>query len=256
MLTLRWFVLGCGLLMFNGCTEGEKPTAGDDPLDNTHNDPSHTNTPPDKGNGTGTNPTTTTNNTGEFQTITLADCSVFIVPDASGDASEPVWSETPAGLLQCTGKPRGYLYTNETFGDFVMEIEYRYILPADGSALEKPELANTGFLIYVPDEHKKWPRSPEVQGRWDEICHIKSNARDLTVEVIMDDQAARETARKPVGEWNAVRITSQGGALTSELNGVKICETSPCELTSGHIGLQAEDYAVEFRNFRVQRMGE
>ncbi len=81
---------------------------------------------------------------------------------------------------------------------------------------------------------------------------VKSNARDLSVQVSLDDEAAREEARNPVGEWNSIEITSKDGAVTASLNGTKISACEPGELKSGRIGLQAEDYAVEFRNLRIR----
>ena len=111
--------------------------------------------------------------------------------------------------------------------------------------------ANTGVLVFITGDDKIWPKCLEVQGKWSELGHIKSNAKDVTVEV-RDDQAAREQARKPVGEWNSLEIVSKDGALTSYLNGTKIAESDPTELREGRIGLQAERFDVEFRNVRIR----
>jgi hypothetical protein len=106
-------------------------------------------------------------------------------------------------------------------------------------------------MLCIQEPHKTWPRSLEVQGKWVEMGQIKSNGGvpDVTRN---DDQSAREAARKPVGEWNAIEITVKDGAVTSLLNGKQICTAEPGELTSGRIGLQAELFPVEFRNVKIR----
>lgn len=183
-----------------------------------------------------------------FVALDFADFTPFLAKPAG---EKPTWS-TDSGVIRTTGTPRGYLYTNNTYDNFTLRGEFRYIPREEPVALAEMQNYNTGFLIHVPDEHKIWPRSLEVQGRLDQIGQVKSNARDLKINVILDDHAARETARKPVGEWNTIEIISKDGAVTSFLNGAKISESEPGELKSGYIGLQAEDYAVEFRGLRIR----
>jgi hypothetical protein len=181
-----------------------------------------------------------------FVPLKVADFTAFV---AKPTAAKSTWSVGEPDLIKTTGIPRGYLYTKKTYANFTLRGEFRFV----PTPLETPpEKYNTGFLIYVPDEHKIWPRSLEVQGRYDLMGEIKSNAKDLTVEVPVNDQAAREAARKPIGEWNTIEIVSQDGAVTSILNGTKIAQSKPGELKSGHLGLQAEDFAVEFRNLRIR----
>ncbi|QDU37882.1 hypothetical protein Mal4_22010 [Maioricimonas rarisocia] len=174
------------------------------------------------------------------QTLTLADFDPF-------QAEESTWREEE-GMLICSGTPKGYIHTRETYGNYVWEAEYRFAPVEDE---EKRPLANTGFMIHIQEPQKVWPASLEVQGRWDEMASIKSNGGipDLTID---DDPEARESARKPVGEWNHIRIESRDGALTSWLNGEKICESQPGELTSGQIGLQSEGFEVHFRNVTIE----
>jgi hypothetical protein len=176
----------------------------------------------------------------------LSDCAAF--PPEGIEA----WSSGQPGMFSTTGQPRGYLYTKQRFGDFTLDLEYRLVRPE--SVREEGELSgrNTGFLVYVPGEHRVWPRSPEVQGRHDEMAGIKSNAPDLRVDVIEDNEPMRQLARRPVGEWNRITIVSRGGALQTFLNGVKIAESLPCELRQGHIGFQSEGHAVHFRNVRLR----
>ena len=85
----------------------------------------------------------------------------------------------------------------------------------------------------------------------EQIATIKENGGAAKVEIV-DDAAARESARKPIGEWNAVEIVSKAGALTAYLNGTKVCESQPSDVKDGQIGLQSEDYEVHFRRLRIR----
>jgi len=146
---------------------------------------------------------------------------------------------------------RGYVATKETFGNFTLRLEYRF--PNEEGITDPEELAafNSGVFVLLQEPHKVWPSCLEVQGKWSEIGHIKSNDRDITIEVT-DNEEARQKARKPVGEWNELKIVARDGAVTSYVNGTKVCESEPIERESGLIGLQSEGYKVEFRRVEIR----
>ena len=84
--------------------------------------------------------------------------------------------------------------------------------------------------------------------------HIKANGRGdvIDAEKVKDNQEARTSSIKKVGEWNHIKIISQDGKLTSFLNGTKICENEPGELTEGWLGIQSERNPIEFKNIRIR----
>ncbi|MCA9070998.1 MAG: DUF1080 domain-containing protein [Planctomycetaceae bacterium] len=181
--------------------------------------------------------------------LKFTDFTAFLAKPAGDD---PIWSVTESGVIQTTGTPRGYLYTNKVYENYTLEGEFRFVPPEETPDEEMVQKFNTGFLIHVPDEHKTWPRSLEVQGRYDEMGQVKRNARDIEFESLLDDGEARKAARKPLGEWNTIKIVSKAGLVTAYLNGKKISEGKTSDPTSGRIGLQAEDFPVEFRNLRIR----
>ncbi len=181
-----------------------------------------------------------------FTLLSLDDFEQF-QGKAKEEVKSPTWTEK-SNIISCTGIPRGYLYSKKNYGNFSLRLEYRF--PASSEQKENP---NTGILIYITGENRIWPRCLEVQGKFSEMAHIKSNTKEVTLEVT-DDQAAREKARRPVGEWNAIEVISKDGMLTSILNGTKIASCKPSELTEGFIGIQSEGDAVDFRNIRVQKL--
>lgn len=181
-----------------------------------------------------------------YEVLSLEDFEEFQAKSKQ-PVEEPTWSEK-SGIISCTGNPRGYLYSKKNHGNFSLRLEYRF-----PESSEKNENPNTGILIYITGENKIWPRCLEVQGKFEEMAQIKSNTREVTLEVT-DNQKAREMARRPIGEWNSIEVLSKDGQVTSILNGTRIASCKPSEMTEGFIGIQSEGDAVEFRNIRVQKL--
>jgi hypothetical protein len=174
--------------------------------------------------------------------------------DFKQHAAEPgTWAET-GGRIVTTGKPRGYIYSSRPYGNFTWRGEFRFP-SAEGEADQANlDQSNTGFMLCIQEPHKVWPRSLEVQGKHVEMASIKANG-GAAVLTIREDPAARDAARLPVGEWNVIEIQCRDGAVTATLNGSVICRSEPGELTSGQIGLQAENFPVEFRRLRIREDG-
>ena len=174
-----------------------------------------------------------------FTALSLADFSPFPTEATS-------WSENQ-GLLTTTGKPKGYLFSKASHQNFTWRAEFRFVPDPDGA----PDRENTGFLLFIQEPQKVWPRSLEVQGKPVEMGQIRPNGGIKAVE-LEDNPAAREAARRPTGEWNQIEIDCVDGAVTATLNGTIVCKGQAGELRSGLIGLQSENYPVQFRNLRIQ----
>ncbi|MFN4261040.1 MAG: DUF1080 domain-containing protein [Gemmataceae bacterium] len=161
----------------------------------------------------------------------------------SGSADPAKTWSVKDGVIDCTGKPNGYIVTKDSYSNYVLQVDIRY-----------PEQAgNSGFLINCTGDPKVWPTCIEVQGHYNSICAIFpiGGAKGPRPPV---DEAARKKAIKPHNEWNTVEIRVQNGAITSMLNGVKICESEPYELKKGPIGFQSEGVPVQFRNMRIKEL--
>ena len=88
-------------------------------------------------------------------------------------------------------------------------------------------------------------------GKLSELATIKENGGAAKFEIV-EDKAARESVRKPIGEWNSLEIVSKAGSLTALLNGKKVCESQPSDVADGFIGLQSEGFEVHFRRIRIR----
>ncbi len=182
-----------------------------------------------------------------FRTLTFDDFEVFFAkPPKEGPAT---WQSIQDAIV-CYGKPKGYIYSKETFKEFTLKLDFRFA-PSKDELESKSFNPNTGVLVFITPPHKQWPKSLEVQGKFAELCSIKPNGGAAAVE-LQEDSAARDSARKPVGEWNEIEIIAKAGALTAKLNGTMICSSQPGELTEGAIGLQSEDFEVHFRRLRIR----
>ncbi|MBI1347914.1 DUF1080 domain-containing protein [bacterium] len=178
----------------------------------------------------------------DFRLLSLADFVSF-------PAEVDTWTEDQDRLIS-SGKPRGYLYSKESFQNFTLKLDYKFPRPANLTDEAKFK-GNTGFLIYITGEAKIWPLCLEVQGKHVQMAAIKENG-GAEPPVVKDDGAAREAARKPVGQWNSLEIVSKDGALNVSLNGTPISSSEPNFLSSGSIGIQAEDFPFEVRHLRIR----
>jgi hypothetical protein len=183
-----------------------------------------------------------------FRSLTLVDFEPFFAKPPKADAP-PTW-RTIGDAIACSGKPKGYLVSKESFGNFTLRLEMRFV--ASPEQLKAGDFnPNSGVLLLIQPPDKQWPKSLEVQGRYSELGTIKPNGGAADVE-LNDVATARESARKPATEWNELEIEMQAGGLTVRLNGSVVCTSQPGELTSGKIGLQSEDFEVHFRRLRIR----
>ena len=151
------------------------------------------------------------------------------------------------GVLVCTGKPRGYLYTKDKYDNFILRLKWRFD-PAKGAG-------NSGVLLRATGEHKTWPRSIEAQ------LH-SGNAGDFwnIGEVPMQTDKSRQRRRntkkshgneKPLGQWNDYEIIVDGPWVRLSVNGEVLNEAWGCEVIPGHIGLQSEGAEIHFRDIEL-----
>ena len=140
------------------------------------------------------------------------------------------------GLLVTTGSPNGYIRTSDVYDNFVFHVEVRY--PARG---------NSGVLIHIQRD-AVWPRAIECQ------LYQSHMGRIFPIQgAYLEGGEMIHEAAKPVGEWNTFEVYSEEGRVATVLNGVLIGIGQSANPRIGHIALQSEGVAAEFRNIRVRR---
>lgn len=172
------------------------------------------------------------------------------VPDLTNDKKDPmsVWS-VKDGVLQCAGRPIGYIQTEALYDNYVLELEWRFD-PAKGPG-------NSGVLLRTIGDDTVWPKSMEAQ------LHSK-NAGDFwnIGEYIATVDSSRtngrhtkkrhDTNEKPLGEWNKYRIVVNGGTIELWVNGLLQNIATGVEVNKGRIALQSEGAYIEFRNIALR----
>jgi hypothetical protein len=169
-----------------------------------------------------------------------------------------VWTLTD-GVLLCKGAPRGYLYTEKPYTNFVMQLEWRW--PPEGKT------GNGGVLIRTTGPDKIWPKSLEAQ-----INHAQAGdfwgldgyslagppdrMKTLETEKFGRLTNLKKTAdvEKPPGQWNSYEITADGETVTLKINGQVVNRAAGCEVVPGTIVLTAEGDEIHFRNVRIQEL--
>jgi hypothetical protein len=193
----------------------------------------------------------------------------------AGETADPgTWTVTN-GVLQCSGKPNGYIRTDASHKNYRLTVEWRWSgpdLPPDNQG--RPRMRNSGVLVHAGGPDNVWPKSVEaqlMQTNAGDIYDIGSvGFAELTVarekavaaagtdaEAVKRAQAlrrvprAKDSSEKPVGEWNTYEIICSGDTLTLRVNGVEQNRATKLGASEGFICLQSEGAAIEFRNVKL-----
>ncbi len=162
------------------------------------------------------------------------------------DNADPLqtWSVTN-GVIHCTGKPIGYLRTTQSYSNYFLTVEWRFVKIA-------PKADNTGILVHIQPPDKVWPQCVQVQGKHDrqgdlflmEGAEAKEHkGMDKNTPVPMRGPSQEN----PIGEWNKAETICIHNKVESFINGKFVNEITECTLNSGYIGIQSEGGDIEIR---------
>lgn len=167
-----------------------------------------------------------------------------------GDA-EPgdTWTVTN-GVIHCSGKAVGYIRTEESFKNYQLTVEWRFVKMA-------PKADNTGVLVHIQTPDKVWPVCVQVQGK-----HNKQG--DLFLMAGAESKEHRgldantplamrgDSNEKPVGEWNTCVAVCNGHSVTAYINGKFMNEATECSVSAGTLGIQSEGAEFEIRKVYLE----
>lgn len=163
--------------------------------------------------------------------------SLFNGKDLSGWVPmHGVQFEAQDGALRLV-RGTGWLRTEKEYGDFVLEMELRPLV----------ERYDSGLYFRAGVDGKPWPTdSWQVNLRrdmWGAL--VKGFSRVIPSSVEGPD--VEET-----GPWTKIRLEVRGTKATLDLDGKRLWETEKIDRPRGHIGIQAEERAFDFRNLRIE----
>ena len=175
--------------------------------------------------------------------------------EAADTKTGDVW-RLAGGVLVCKGTPKGYIYTEKDYANFVLKLQWRW--PPG-----KPP-GNGGVLLRMTGKHGIWPKCLEAQinvGDAGDFWGLGGYSltgpaeRSKSVEhpqlgklTNVKKSAARE---KPPGQWNQYEIIADGDVVTLKINGRIVNKATGCETTPGKICLTSEGDEIHFRNVQL-----
>ena len=163
------------------------------------------------------------------------------------DNADPLktWSITN-GVIYCTGKPSGYLRTAQSYSNYVLTVEWRFVKIA-------PKADNSGVLVHMPLPDKVWPMCIQNQGKSGRQGDLfvmagaeckEHKGLDANTPVPMHGPSVE----KPVGEWNTNVTMCASNSVKACINGKLMNEITECTVNSGYIGIQSEGGEIEIRS--------
>lgn len=204
----------------------------------------------------------------------LATTSVAAEPDDEGfvplfngkDLTGWVLTNTPPatwtfqdGMLICSGKPIGEIRTERMYQNFIMELEWRHMVPR----------GNAGIFIWADDITARgvpFHRGIEVQVLENAYGNTRSHTthgdifpiHGATMTPINGRGGSRafptEERSNPSPEWNHYRITCQDGEISLAVNGKVVTQGKDCSPRKGYICLESEGGIVHYRNVRITQL--
>ena len=152
------------------------------------------------------------------------------------------------GVLK-VNRGTGWLRSNDTFGDFVLTMEFRFL----------EEEAPSGIFVRTDptskDDENGWPDNGYQVQCMDTVTGNVPLAQLMPYGAPPFEQhfdiEALKRAYRPTGEWHTYEIKAEGENLWIHLNGVLITTATSIKKLTGHIGIQAERGLLEFRKIEV-----
>ena len=161
------------------------------------------------------------------------------------------------GVLICSGKPIGELRTRRMFQNFIMEVEWRHMVPG----------GNAGIFVWADDITAKgvpFHRGIEIQVLENDYGNTRSHTthgdifpiHGATMKPVNGRGGSRafptENRSKPSPQWNHYRIVANNGAISLAVNGKVVTQGEECWPRRGYICLESEGGVVQYRNVRLQ----
>lgn len=174
----------------------------------------------------------------------LSDWS-FVVEDNNAPASDVFYVRD--GILTISGNPFGYMYTNDIYTNYHLQVEWRW---------PQGKESNSGIFLFVEDILSPFPKCVECQlmaGKAGDFVLI--NGSDLaeykdepntTRPKFPIVPKANNSSENPAGEWNKADIYCYNGVVIIYINGI-FQNKGTSKVKEGRIALQSEGDNIQFR---------
>jgi len=143
----------------------------------------------------------------------------------------------------------GWLRSDETYGDFVLVLEFRFL----------EQRANSGIFVRTGPTSNQDEQGYPDNGYQIQCRDITEGDRPLGTLIpygappckFTNDLEAVKRAYRPTKEWNTFEITCRGETMNVKLNGIEVTTVTEIKNLSGHVGIQGELGLLEFRKIEI-----
>jgi hypothetical protein len=162
-------------------------------------------------------------------------------------------------MLLCTGKPIGEIRTERMYQNFVMEVEWRHMVPR----------GNAGIFVWADDITSKgvpFHRGIEVQvleNAYGQSQHHTTHGDIFPIHgakmtPVNGHGGGRafptEERSKPSPEWNHYRIECNDGKISLAVNGKVVTQGAEANPRKGYICIESEGGVVNYRNMKIKEL--
>ncbi len=156
------------------------------------------------------------------------------------------------GVLRVEGS-QGWLRSESTYADFELTVEFRFLTDDADSGIFFRAAGTEPFARGWPDQsYQLQMLNPASESRFPPLGSLFRHGMPAG-DTQFDEPLARRTSR-PTGEWQTLEIRVSGETVEASLNGVQLLEAEGIGNGSGHIGIQGETSALEFRSLRLRQL--
>lgn len=146
--------------------------------------------------------------------------------------------------------PEGWLRSARRYGDFELRVEFRFLTEDADSGIFFRAVGNESFSRGWPNSsYQVQMRNPLGESRFAPVGGLFRHGMPEG-ETDYDEGLARRVSR-PTGEWQVIVVRVTGGEVVAELNGETVLRAGNIANPEGHIGLQGETGALEYRSLRI-----
>ena len=166
--------------------------------------------------------------------------------------AQPDTFRIEGGALRVDG-PEGWLRSDATYADFELTAEFRFLTDDADSGILFRAVGTEPFARGWPNQsYQLQMLNPVSESRFPPLGSLFRHGMPGG-ETRFDEPNARRTSR-PTREWQTLVIRVSGESVEAALNGVKVLRADGIGNDSGHIGIQSETDALEFRSLRLRQL--
>lgn len=176
--------------------------------------------------------------------------TIVDVPVDGPLSPSPQWSvDTKTGIVRCSGQGgRDWLRCDKKeFGNFILHVEWRF------EKIDGPAKYNSGVFVRNSAEFKIWHQA-QCGSSSGGFLFGNSLVNGEIKRVDTRDQLTGANPVKPAGEWNCYEIACIDSSLSLKVNGIATSRWEHVNVLRGYVGLEAEGYAIMFKNLRIKEL--